>query len=361
MIERKNTRVVEIKGLLIGGDNPVSVQSMTNVPLNQVNKTIKQIEALSEAGAKLVRLAVLTVEDADYLKEIIPRSSVPLCADIHFDHRIALKAIDLGISKIRINPGNIGSLEKIKEVVKAANSSKVPIRIGVNGGSIDTKKYSSVTPESLVDSAMGHVNILEGLDFGNIVVSIKASDVITTILANELFSRTRNYPVHVGLTEAGYGMSSVVQSSICIGNLLMKGIGDTVRVSMTGDPVEEVKAGYEILKSLNFISTGIKIISCPTCGRTDPDIDLLEIAKMIDEHLTNRYNSELSKQNKLLKVAVMGCEVNGPGEACHADVGIAGARSGNFILFSGGKQIKKISHEEIIDNLCKQIDVLLKK
>lgn len=356
---RKKTKEVKIGNFIIGGDNPIAVQSMTNIPAENVMKNIDQINQLAEIGADLVRLAVKTVDEAQYLPEIIKNVNIPLCADIHFDYRIALKAIDSGISKIRINPGNIGDEKRTIEVVKAASLAKVPIRIGVNGGSIDKKKYPEVTSDALVDSAMKHVHILEDLNFEDIVVSIKSSDVFQTMEANKLFSEKRNYPLHVGLTEAGFGRTCLVQSSIAIGNLLLNGIGDTIRVSMTGDPLPEIDAAYDILRTLGHIDWGIKIISCPTCGRTDTDIDLLETAKFVENYLSKNYGKILKKRKLSVKVAVMGCVVNGPGEASHADFGIAGAGSGNFLLFEKGVRLKKIHKTEIETNLKEVMDKYL--
>jgi (E)-4-hydroxy-3-methylbut-2-enyl-diphosphate synthase len=358
MIRRAATQV-KAGNLLIGGGAPVSVQSMTSLPIDNIEGTISQINALASRGASLVRLALLTVESVESLKKIIPRISVPLCADIHFDYRIALAALDAGIHKVRINPGNIGSAERTREVVRAAKERSVPIRIGVNGGSIDRTKYSDPTPEALFDSAMGHVRILEDLDFHDIVVSIKASDVRATVEANRLFAAATDYPLHLGLTEAGYGLASVVQSSAAIGSLLLEGIGDTIRVSMTGDPLEEIDAGYEILKSLGLVSHGIKIVSCPTCGRTDQMIDLKTVAERVDSALKARFGERLSAMNRFLTVAVMGCEVNGPGEACNADLGIAGARSGSFLLFVKGEKKGKIREDEVIDSLCSEVERIL--
>lgn len=358
-MQRRATTQINAGGLLIGGAAPVSVQSMTSRPIDDIEGTVAQINALASRGASLVRLALLTVDSVEPLKKILQRVSVPLCADIHFDYRIALAALEAGVHKIRINPGNIGSAERTREVVRAAQERHVPIRIGVNGGSIDKKKYPAPTPEALVDSAMGHVMILEDLGFHDIAVSIKASDVRATVDANRLFASQRDYPLHLGLTEAGYGLASVVQSSVAIGSLLMEGIGDTIRVSMTGDPLEEVDAGYEILKSLGLVSHGIKIIACPTCGRTDPTIDLRSVAESVDAALRERFSLRLSAMNRFLSVAVMGCEVNGPGEASHADVGIAGARGGNFLLFVKGEKKGKIPSSRIIEALSSEIEKML--
>jgi len=348
-----------VGNLAIGGSSPISVQTMTNVPLSDVAATVSQIRRMTERGASLVRLAVMTVDDVPYLKSVISQTDIPLCADIHFDYRIALGAIDAGIHKIRINPGNIGSVERTREVVRAANDRGIPIRIGVNGGSIDKKKYASPTPEALVDSALSHVTILEDLGFEDIVVSIKASDVVHTVEANELFASKRDYPLHVGLTEAGYGLACTVQSSIAIGSLLLKGLGDTIRVSMTGDPVEEIDIAYEILLSLGLLDYGVRIVSCPTCGRTDPTIDLAVIAREIDSEVKKRFATRIKNNRKRITIAVMGCEVNGPGEASHADIGIAGARSGHFLLFRKGEKIGKFNSNQAITELLAIVDELI--
>jgi (E)-4-hydroxy-3-methylbut-2-enyl-diphosphate synthase len=359
MINRKATKKVKIGNFSIGADSPIAVQSMTNLPLEKVSATISQINALQVRGAHLVRVAVPTLDESKYLKEILGNVNLPICADIHFDYKIALAAIEAGIHKIRINPGNIGSAERTREVVSAASQAGIPIRIGVNGGSIDKKKYPIVTPEALVDSAMQHVHILEELNFENIVISIKSSDILQTIEANKLLAAKRDYPIHVGLTEAGYGEACIVQSSMAIGALLMEGIGDTIRVSMTGDPLQEIDIAYEILKSINAVNWGVKIISCPTCGRTDTTIDLLKIASTLDKEINSVFVEKLKEQKRTVSVAVMGCEVNGPGEASHADVGVAGARNGSFLLFAKGEIVKKISEADVVKEVAEQIDQLL--
>jgi (E)-4-hydroxy-3-methylbut-2-enyl-diphosphate synthase len=348
---RKQTRSVAVKNLIIGGGSPVSVQSMTSLPIENVEGTVDQINRLAEKGAALVRCALLTVDAAAYLKEIIRRTTIPLCADIHFDYRIALAAIEAGVHKLRLNPGNIGSADRTREVVRAAKEHGIPIRIGVNAGSVDRTKYPDATPQALVDSALSHVQILEDLDFHDIVVSIKASDIPATVQANRIFSSLRDYPLHIGLTEAGYGLACIVSSAAAIGALLADGIGDTIRVSMTGDPVEEITTGYEILKSFGLVSSGIKMIACPTCGRTDPTIDLSQIARQIEAELTAAFSDRLKECGRILTVAVMGCEVNGPGEAMHADVGIAGARSGNFLVFASGQKIEKVPLAEVSERI----------
>ncbi|MDM7915225.1 MAG: (E)-4-hydroxy-3-methylbut-2-enyl-diphosphate synthase, partial [Candidatus Eisenbacteria bacterium] len=276
---RKATRQVRAGTLAIGGGAPVSIQSMTNIPIEQTDDTIAQIRRLAARGAELVRVALRTVEAADCLKTIVPAVPVPVCADVHFDYRIAVAAIGAGASKVRINPGNIGDPKGVREVIRAARDRGVPIRIGVNSGSVDRRKFPAVTPEALVASAMEHVRILEENNFTDTVVSIKSSEIAQTIAANELFSSERDYPVHIGLTEAGYGVSCVVQSSVAIGHLLLKGIGDTIRVSMTGDPEEEIPVARKILESVGERTAWVRIVACPTCGRTDPSLDILALAK----------------------------------------------------------------------------------
>ena len=354
-IKRKKTRKIKVGNIFIGGDSPVRLQSMTNIPVEDVDRNISQIENLRNSGAEIVRLAIRNEKGIDSLRKIIKASCIPLVADIHFDYRLALAAIDAGISKIRINPGNIGDEWKVKEVVKAASANSIPIRIGVNGGSINRKKYSHVTPESLVDSAMENIRILEDNSFENIIVSIKCSDVFTTIEANKIMSDTRDYPIHIGLTEAGYGLSCVVQSSVVIGHLLMQGIGDTIRVSMTGDPVNEVITGRKILESLDLRFSPIRIISCPTCGRTAPDIDLLAIARETENELTLKFSEKLNQKHEHIIVAVMGCEVNGPGEASEADFGLAGGQNGKMLLFAKGEKLKTVPVKGAVKELVKVI------
>ncbi|HPQ52065.1 MAG TPA: flavodoxin-dependent (E)-4-hydroxy-3-methylbut-2-enyl-diphosphate synthase [Spirochaetota bacterium] len=357
---RKQTRPVRAGNLDIGGGAPVSLQSMTSVPLEDVDATVDQIQRLHEAGADLVRVAVRNLDAVQYLREVCRSVTVPLSADIHFNHAIAIESIKAGVRKIRINPGNIGDAEKVREVVRCAKDYGVPIRIGVNGGSVDKKKYPEVTPRSLVDSAMEHVHILEDNGFSDIVVSIKSSDIFQTIEANKIFSATRDYPVHIGLTEAGYGMACVVQSSIVIGHLLLVGIGDTVRVSMTGDPVQEVIAGRRILESLGEKYNPLKIISCPTCGRTDPELDLYELAGAVEAELTQRFGPVLGETGRTLTVAIMGCEVNGPGEASHADAGLAGGRAGAMLLFAQGQKIKKVHRDNALSELSDEVERIIR-
>jgi len=350
-IKRKKTRKVQVGNISIGGDSPIVVQSMTNIPIEDVSRNIAQIENLKKNGAEIVRLAIRNEKGIEPLSKIIKASPIPLVADIHFDYKLAIAAIDAGISKIRINPGNIGDEYKVKEVVKAASVNNIPIRIGVNGGSINRKKYSHVTPESLVDSAMENIKILEDNNFNNIVVSIKCSDIFDTVEANRMMSEMRDYPIHIGLTEAGYGLSCIVQSSIVIGHMLMSGIGDTIRVSMTGDPVNEAVTGTKILESLNLKFSPVRIISCPTCGRTADDIDLLSIAQETERELTQNFGEILILRNEKLTVAVMGCEVNGPGEAAEADFGLAGGQNGRILLFAKGERIKTVAVKDAVKEL----------
>lgn len=354
-IKRRQTRKIQIGNLSIGGDSPVIVQSMTNVPIEDINRNLTQIENLKKNGARIVRLALRNDKGIKPLSEIIKASPVPLVADIHFDYKLAIAAIDAGISKIRINPGNIGDENRVKEVVRAALANNVPIRIGVNGGSINRKKYNHVTPESLVDSAMENISILEDNNFSNIVVSIKCSDIFDTIEANRQMSELRDYPLHIGLTEAGYGLSCIVQSSIVIGHLLMMGIGDTIRVSMTGDPVNEAVTGTKILESMNLKFSPVRIISCPTCGRTAEDIDLLAIAQETERELTQKFGEILIRKNEKLTVAVMGCEVNGPGEAADADFGLAGGQNGKILLFAKGERIKTVPVKDAVKELISAV------
>lgn len=357
---RKTTRVVRVRGLSIGG-GPVSIQSMTNVPIEDTAATITQIERLREAGAQLVRVALRNESSLEHLKIVRAAVDVPLSADVHFNHRIAIGAIEAGIDKVRINPGNIGDDDKVREVVRAAKERGVPIRIGVNGGSIDRAKYPVLDAASLVASAMDHVRVLEHNDFFDIVVSIKASDVRLTVEANRLFAATAPYPLHVGLTEAGYGLSCVVHSSVAIGSLLLDGIGDTIRVSMTGDPVEEVFVAKKILEAAGMRTAPVRIIACPTCGRTDPSLDLLSLAQEVEREIAARFGEGLERSGRGIVVAVMGCEVNGPGEAAHADAGIAGGRGGAMLLFARGKKLRRITSGEAVHALAEEVERILRE
>lgn len=359
-IMRRKTKAVRVRNLIIGGNAPISIQSMTNVSIENVKATIEQINRLAAAGADLIRLAIINEKSLYYLRQIRKAVDVPLSADIHFNYKLALGAIEGGIDKIRINPGNIGKKQHIQEIVKRAKEHSVPIRIGVNGGSLDKRKYPILTSEALVNAAIEHVQILEDCGFEDIVVSIKTSDIHMMIEANKLFAGMRNYPLHIGLTEAGYGDSCIIQSSIAIGHLLLLGYGDTIRVSMTGDPVNEVIVAQKILDAIGLRTLPIRIIACPTCGRTDPNINLEQLAQLVEKAIMDEFSEQLRHLNRQLKVAIMGCEVNGPGEASHADVGIAGARSGNYLLFSRGEKISIISRNEIIPAIMREVSTLLK-
>lgn len=354
-IRRRKSRQIQAGRLAIGGNAAVSVQSMTNIPIDDTERTIAQIKQLESLGADMVRLALRNEKGVEPLKKIIKSADIPLVADIHFDYRLAVAAIDAGISKVRINPGNIGESWKVEEVIKAARERSIPIRIGVNGGSINRKKYSHPTPEALVDSALENIRILEDHNYTNIAVSIKSSDIFATIEANQIMAETRDYPIHIGLTEAGYGLNCTVQSSIVIGHLLLKGIGDTIRVSMTGDPADEILVGRKILESTGLRYSPIKIISCPTCGRTATDINLLKIAEKVDAEMHRNFETRLSSAKRKLTVAVMGCEVNGPGEASEADYGLAGGQNGKMLLFAKGERIKTVNISDAVDELIKAV------
>ena len=347
-IVRKKTRKIRIGDIYIGGDAPVAVQSMTNTDTRDVASTIAQIKRLEEAGCDIVRVAVPDIEAAKALRSIKRSIRIPLVADIHFDFRLALASIENGADKIRINPGNIGGADRVKKVVEAARTRGIPIRIGVNSGSLEKPilaKYGGVTPEAMVESAMGHIRMLEDLEFGDIVVSLKASNVPVTIGSYRLMSQKTDYPLHIGVTEAGTVFSGMVKSAVGLGCLLAEGIGDTLRVSLTGDPEQEVRAGIEILKALELRRGGVELISCPTCGRTR--IDLVRIANEVEKRLAG--------YSKPIKVAVMGCAVNGPGEAREADIGIAGG-DGEALLFRKGRIIRKVPQERIVDELLEEIE-----
>ncbi|AOT68241.1 flavodoxin-dependent (E)-4-hydroxy-3-methylbut-2-enyl-diphosphate synthase [Geosporobacter ferrireducens] len=344
---RKKTRKIYCGDLEIGGDAPISIQSMTNTKTADIQSTVAQIKMLEEAGCDIVRVAVPDAESAAAIFEIKKNIKIPLVADIHFDYRLALSCIDNGVDKLRINPGNIGDMDRVKAVVKKAKERKVPIRIGVNSGSIDKKilnKYGKVTAEAMVESALEHIAILEQLDFYDTAISLKASDIPLTVEAYQLMSERVDYPLHVGITEAGTLWSGTIKSSIGIGALLLKGIGDTIRVSLTGDPIEEIRVGKEILQAAGIRSFGIEIISCPTCGRCQ--IDLISLA--------NKIEKKIKGINKPIKVAIMGCAVNGPGEAREADIGIAGGKS-SALLFKKGEVIRKIDEEQIEAVLLEEI------
>lgn len=347
---RKNTRKFKIGDIYIGGDSPVTIQSMTNTDTRDVEATVSQILRLEEAGCEIIRCAVLDMEASDALSKIVKQIHIPLVADIHFDYKLALNSINNGVSALRINPGNIGSMERVKAVAEAAIAKGIPIRIGVNSGSVEKdllQSYGKVCPEALVESALRHVDILEKLKFNDIVISIKSSNVIQMIESYRLISSKVNYPLHIGVTEAGTIWRGTIKSSIGIGSLLSEGIGDTIRVSLTGDPIEEIKVGKEILKAIGYNNNGVEFISCPTCGRTQ--IDLVKIAEEVEKKLQNL--------NKHVKVAVMGCAVNGPGEAREADIGIAGG-NGEGLIFKHGTIIKKVKEEALVEELIKEIENL---
>ena len=346
-MERAKTRKIYVGNKAIGGDAPVTVQSMTNTDTRNAEATVAQILSLEEAGCDIVRSTVPDLEAAEALAKIIPQIHIPMVADIHFDYKLALKSIENGVAKLRINPGNIGSREKVKAVVEAAKDKGIPIRIGVNSGSLHRdllQKYGGVCPEALVESALHHVGILEDLDFKDIAISVKSSDVMEMIECYRLISRKVNYPLHIGVTESGTIRKGSIKSSVGIGALLSEGIGDTLRVSLTGDPVEEIIVGKEILKALGHIKEGIELISCPTCGRTQ--LDLIRIAQEVEERL--------SHVKQYIKIAVMGCVVNGPGEARRADVGIAGGR-GEGLIFRKGEIIRKVKEADLVDELIKEV------
>ena len=347
---RKKTREVNIGGVKIGGDNPIAIQSMCNTDTRNVEETVKQIKELENAGCEIIRVAVPDMQAAEAIKDIKRQIDIPLVADIHFDYRLALKAIDGGIDKIRINPGNIGSEDRVKQVANMAKKNGIPIRVGVNSGSLEkhlVEKYGGVTPEGLVESALGHVRLLEKYDFYDTVISIKASNVPFSVEVYELLSETVDYPLHVGITEAGTVWGGTVKSAVGIGAILSRGIGDTIRVSLTGNPVEEIYAAKEILKDMNLRKFGVEFVSCPTCGRTS--IDLISIA--------NEVESRVKNIDKNIKVAVMGCAVNGPGEAREADIGIAGGH-GEGLIFRKGEIIRKVPENMLVDELMKEIEKL---
>jgi (E)-4-hydroxy-3-methylbut-2-enyl-diphosphate synthase len=353
MIKRKRTKKIYVGDVGIGGDSPISVQSMTKTDTRDVEATVKQIMSLKSVGCEIVRLAVPDMEAAKAFGTIKSRlsefrSHIPLIADIHFDWRLALEVIKQGADGLRINPGNIGSKWKVKEVVVAAKESNIPIRIGVNAGSLERgiiQKYGHPTAEALVESAEGHIRILEDLDFFNIKVSLKASNVAKTVDAYRLFSERYDYPLHVGISEAGPLFSGMIKSAVGLGILLYDGIGDTIRVSLTAEPEEEVRVAYDILKSLGIRQRGPELISCPTCGRCQ--VNLKPLAQKVEEILRD--------VNKPIKVAVMGCVVNGPGEAKDADFGIAGGK-GVGIIFKKGRVLKKAKEEELLDELVKLVE-----
>lgn len=342
------TKQIKIGNVLIGGGAPVTIQSMLNVPAENIDASVKQAKELEAAGCEIIRAAVPTLGDVKLIAALKENLSVPVVADIHFDYRIALECVSAGVDKIRINPGNIGSDDRVKAVADACNSKKIPIRIGVNSGSLEKnilEKYGSPTAEALCESALYHASLLEKFDFTDIVLSMKSSDVATMVKAYELASQKCDYPLHLGVTEAGTERMGLIKSAAGIGSLLLHGIGDTIRISLTADPVKEIYAAQDLLKAIGIRKNGITFVSCPTCGRTK--IDLIALANEAEEKLRG------CKKN--LKVAIMGCAVNGPGEAREADIGIAGG-NGVGLIFKKGEIIRKVSESELITELMKEID-----
>ena len=346
-MRREDTREIQIGTRKIGGGNPIAIQSMTNTKTEDVEATVAQILALEAAGCEIIRCAVPTMEAAKALAEIKKRIHIPLVADIHFDYKLAIAAIENGADKIRINPGNIGDISRVKAVVDKAKEYNVPIRVGVNSGSLEkelVEKYNGVTAEGIVESALDKVRIIEEMGYENLVVSIKSSDVLRCVKAHELISQKCDYPLHIGITESGTVLSGNIKSSVGLGIMLYQGLGDTIRVSLTGDPLEEIKSAKLILKTLGLRKGGIEVVSCPTCGRTK--IDLIGLANQVENMVADIPLD--------IKVAVMGCVVNGPGEAKEADIGIAGG-IGEGLLIKKGEIIKKVKEEELLETLRQEL------
>lgn len=346
-MKRNDTKVIHIGKVAIGGGNPIAIQSMTNTKTEDVEATVAQILALEKVGCEIIRCAVPTMEAAEALKAIKQRIHIPLVADIHFDYRLAIAAIENGADKIRINPGNIGDISRVKAVVDKAKEYNIPIRVGVNSGSLEknlVEKYGGVTAEGIVESALDKVHRIEELGYDNLVVSIKSSDVLMCVKAHELIAEQCPYPLHVGITEAGTLLSGNIKSSVGLGIILHEGIGDTIRVSLTGDPLEEIKSAKLILRTLGLRKGGIEVVSCPTCGRTK--IDLIGLANQVEEMVQDIPLD--------IKVAVMGCVVNGPGEAKEADIGIAGG-IGEGLLIKKGEIVKKVKEEELLETLRQEL------
>ena len=352
MAYRDETKKVKIGNVTIGGGSPIAIQSMTNTKTADVAATVEQILQLEAAGCDIIRCTANTEEAADAFDKIKEAIHIPVVADIHFDYRLAIRAIEHGADKIRINPGNIGGAENLKKVVEAAKLKNVPIRVGVNSGSLEKEiieKYGGVTAEGIVESAMDKARMIEELDYDNIVISIKSSDVMMSVKTHELISEMTKHPLHVGITEAGTLWSGNIKSAMGLGIILNQGIGDTIRVSLTGDPLEEIRSAKLILKTLQLRKGGIEIVSCPTCGRTE--IDLIGLANQVEKMVQ-------SYKNLTLKVAVMGCVVNGPGEAREADLGVAGGK-GVGLIMKKGEVIKKVPQEEILQALKEELDKLV--
>ncbi|OGI26363.1 MAG: 4-hydroxy-3-methylbut-2-en-1-yl diphosphate synthase [Candidatus Moranbacteria bacterium RBG_13_45_13] len=348
-MKRRKTRKVKIGNIYIGGDAPVAVQSMANTKTSDVAATVRQIKELEKAGCEIIRVAVPDMQAAKALGKIKKKISIPLVADIHFSHELALEAVRQGVDKLRINPGNIGSVEKVKQVVAACKKKKIPIRIGVNAGSLEkdilAKYKNKATAAGMVESAMRHIQILEKLNFRDIVISLKASDIERTVESYKLFSKKVDYPLHLGITEAGTSFRGTIMSSIGIGHLLYEGIGDTIRVSLTADPVEEVKVAWEILRSLGLRKRGVTVTSCPTCGRTK--IDLIGLAKKVEKLVEG--------VDKNIHVAVMGCVVNGPGEAREADLAVIGGE-GVGLICKKGEIIKKVEEKKLLKEFMRELE-----
>ncbi|HPF43267.1 MAG TPA: flavodoxin-dependent (E)-4-hydroxy-3-methylbut-2-enyl-diphosphate synthase [Syntrophomonadaceae bacterium] len=345
---KRISQEIKIGSQLVGGDNPIVVQSMTTTDTRDIAATIAQISELEAAGCEIIRVAVVDMEAAQAIARIKTGIHIPLVADIHFDHKLALKSVDAGADALRINPGNIGDKAKVKQVVKACMERDIPIRIGVNSGSLEKKlldKYGHLCAEAMVESALGHVKLLEDLGFSKIKLSLKSSSVMLSVEAYRLIAQQVDYPLHIGITEAGTKDRALIKSALGMGILLFDGIGDTIRVSLTADPREEVWAAYEILRNLGLRNRGAELISCPTCGRCE--INLIDLAEEVDRRVR--------KLDKPIKVAVMGCVVNGPGEAREADLGIAGG-AGNGLLFKNGKIIKKVPEKDLVKVLLQEID-----
>lgn len=345
---RNHTKVVHIGNQVIGGGNPILIQSMTNTRTEDVKKTVEQIKALENAGCEIVRCTIPTLEAAKAIAEIKKEVKIPIVGDIHFDYKMAIAAMENGVDKIRINPGNIGSRENVKAVVDVARERNIPIRVGVNSGSLEknlVEKYNGVTAEGIVESALDKVKMIEDLGYDNLVISIKSSDVLMCVKAHELLVKETNYPLHVGITESGTLTSGNIKSALGLGLILHQGIGDTIRVSLTGDPVEEIKSAKLILRTLGLRKGGIEVVSCPTCGRTK--IDLIGLANEVEKLVAN-YDLDI-------KVAVMGCVVNGPGEAKEADIGIAGG-IGEGLLIKKGEIIRKVPEQELLSTLKYELD-----
>ena len=348
MLYREKTKVIKIGNKVIGGGNPIMIQSMTNTKTEDAAATVNQILRLQDAGCDIIRCTVPNIDAARAIAEIKKEISIPLVADIHFDYRMAIAAIENGADKIRINPGNIGSKERVAEVVRVAKERNIPIRVGVNSGSLEkelVEKYHGVTAEGIVESALDKVRMIEDMDYDNLVISIKSSDVLMSVKAHELLAGKTPYPLHVGITESGTVTSGNIKSSIGLGIILHEGIGDTIRVSLTGDPVEEIKSAKLILRTLGLRKGGIEVVSCPTCGRTN--IDLIGLAAQV-ENLVQNYDLDI-------KVAVMGCAVNGPGEAKEADIGIAGG-VGEGLLIKKGEMVRKVPENELLATLKHELD-----